>query len=74
MVVLVRKKKQADLIAVGLSNEGIPTITSNSLRLEENTQVKFLASLLQLYFIPNDLAIKKDHLSFLYPSKERKED
>lgn len=74
MVVLVRKKKQADLIAVGLSNEGIPTITSNSLRLEENTQVKFLASLLQLYFNPNDLAIKKDHLSFLYPTKERKED
>ena len=74
MVVLVRKKKQADLIAMGLSNEGIPTITSNSLRLEENAQVKFLASLLQLYFNPNDLAIKKDHLSFLYPTKERKED
>ncbi len=74
MVVLVRKKKQAELIAKGLSNAGIPTITSNSLRLEENTQVKFLASLLQLYFNPNDLAIKKDHLSFLYPTKERKED
>ena len=74
MVVLVRKKKQADLIAMGLSNAGIPTITSNSLRLEENAQVKFLASLLQLYFNPNDLAIKKDHLSFLYPTKERKED
>lgn len=73
MVVLVRKKKQAELIAKGLSNAGIPTITSNSLRLEENTQVKFLASLLQLYFNPNDLAIKKDHLSFLYPTKERKE-
>jgi ATP-dependent exoDNAse (exonuclease V) beta subunit len=74
MVVLVRKKKQADLIAKGLSDAGIPTITSTSLRLEENTQVKFLASLLQLYFSPNDQAIKKDHLSFLYPSKERKED
>ena len=74
MVVLVRKKKQADLIARGLSNAGIPTITSTSLRLEENTQVKFLASLLELYFKPNDLAIKKDHLSFLYPTKARKED
>ena len=74
MVVLVRKKKQADLIAKGLSNAGIPTITSASLRLEENTQVKFLASLLQLYFKPNDLAIKKNHLSFLYTVKTRKED
>ena len=74
MVVLVRKKKQADLIAAGLSTAGIPTITSTSLRLEENAQVKFLASLLQLYFNPNDLSIKKDHLSFLYPAKARKED
>ena len=74
MVVLVRKKKQADLIARGLSNAGIPTITSTSLKLEDHTQVKFLASLLQLYFNPNDLAVKKDHLSFLYPTKSRKED
>ena len=74
MVVLVRKKKQADLIAKGLSNAGIPTITSTSLRLEENTQVKFLASLVQLYFNPNDLSIKKEHLSFLYFAKSREED
>lgn len=74
MVVLVRKKKQADLIAKGLFTARIPTITSNSLRLEENSQVRFLASLIQLYFKPNDLAIKKDHLVFLYPAKARKED
>ena len=57
-----------------MSNAGIPTITSTSLKLEENTQVKFLASLLQLYFNLNDLAIKKDHLSFLYPTKAREKD
>ena len=74
MVVLVRKKKQADLIAKGLSNKGIPTITSTSLRLEENAQVKFLASLVQLYFNPNDLSIKKEHLTFLYFAKSREED
>ena len=74
MVVLVRKKAQADLMAKELSIARIPTITSTSLRLEENLQVKFLASLLQLYFKPNDQTIKKEHLSFLYATKARKED
>ena len=74
MVVLVRKKAQADLIAKELSMVEIPTITSTALRLEENLQVKFLASLLQLYFKPTDPALKKVHLSFLYAAKVRKED
>lgn len=74
MVVLVRKKKQAERIAKDLSVAKIPTITSSSLRLEENDQVRFLASLLQLYFNPEDLACKKEHLTFLYSSKDRTED
>ncbi len=74
MVILVRKKKQAERIAKDLSVAKIPTITSSSLRLEENDQVRFLASLLQLYFNPKDLACKKEHLTFLYSSKDRIED
>ncbi len=74
MVVLVRKKKQAERVAKDLSAANIPTITSSSLQLEENDQVKFLASLLQLNFNPRDLECKKEHLTFLYLHKEREED
>ncbi len=74
MAVLVRKKKQAERVAKDLAAANIPTITSSSLQLEENDQVKFLASLLQLNFNPRDLECKKEHLTFLYPNKKREED
>ncbi|MGB1448976.1 MAG: UvrD-helicase domain-containing protein [Flavobacteriaceae bacterium] len=74
MVVLVRKKKQADQIAQALIEASIPTITSTSLKLKDNTSVGFLCSLLQLYLNPKDMKVKKEHLSFLYAVKARKED
>ncbi len=74
MVVLVRKKKQAESVAKALTQASIPTITTASLQLQENEQVKFLASLFQLYFNPKENMVKKIHLHFLYPLKARKED
>ena len=74
MVVLVRNKKQSALIAKDLAIANIPTITNTSLRLEANMQVKFLASLVQLYFNSDNLEVKKEHLSFLYPFSASKDD
>ncbi len=74
MVILVRKKKQADSIAKALVNAQIKTITSTSLKLTESKQVNFLTSILFLYNNPSDLLIKKQHLCFLYATKDRQED
>ena len=54
IVILVRKKKQATQIGKGLSQEGIPILSSESLLLKEAPSIQFLIALFRLTKLPND--------------------
>ena len=70
MAVLVRKKKQASVIAEILQEHGIPFVSSESLSLSQSKKVTFLIALLRLSIAPDELEQRKEVLEFLWIDKE----
>ena len=66
MAILVRTRKQAQSIAIELTQNNIPYVSSESLVLSQSASVNFLLSLLYLYVQPNNLEKKKVHLEHLF--------
>ena len=71
MAVLVRKRKQAEQITQSLSSHNLPVISSDSLVLGKSPYVQFLLTVICLHVKPADLLYKKEHLDFLYGTKQR---
>ena len=71
MAILVRTRKQAQSIAIELTQNNIPYVSSESLVLSQSASVNFLLSLLYLYVQPNNLEKKKVHLEHLFGQQKR---
>lgn len=71
MAILVRKRKQAQAVTTHLSEQAIPFVSSDTLLLSTSKSVLFLVSLLYLHSEPFHLHQKKNHLEFLFHTKER---
>ena len=71
MAVLVRKRKQAEQLAQLLSSNNLPVISSDSLVIGKSPLVQFLLTVIYMHVKPTHLMFKKDHLDFLYTSKQR---
>ena len=71
MAILVRTRKQAQSIAIELTQNNIPYVSSESLVLSQSASVNFLLSLLYLHVQPNNLEKKKTHLEYLFGQQKR---
>jgi len=70
--ILVRKRKEASLLAKALTTQGIPVISPESLLLASSPKVIFLIHLLYFALHPKDLAIGFEILNYLAPQNENK--
>ncbi|MDA9597056.1 UvrD-helicase domain-containing protein [Flavobacteriaceae bacterium] len=74
MAVLVRKKKQAALVAEALQSVEIPFISSESLSLGSSLKVNFLIALIQLAIDPMNQEERKNIIEFLYAQNQNQKD
>ncbi|NND15970.1 MAG: UvrD-helicase domain-containing protein [Eudoraea sp.] len=70
--VLVRRKKEATIIAKALTMQGIPVISPESLLLASSPKVQFLIQLLYFTLFPTDLATGFEILNYLAPEGDEK--
>jgi len=74
MVVLVRKKEQASLMAEALQVKDIPFISSESLSLGSSQKVNFLLAFIRLAVDQDDQGQRKDIIEYLHHKKGVKRD
>ncbi|MBT8236171.1 MAG: UvrD-helicase domain-containing protein, partial [Bacteroidia bacterium] len=70
--ILVRKRKEASLLAKALTDTGVPVISPESLLLASSPKINFLIQLLYLALYPTDLAVGFEILNYLAPQNTDK--
>lgn len=70
--ILVRKRKEATILAKALTNQGVQVISPESLLLVSSPKVQFLIQLLYFAIYPSDLATGFEILNYLAPQNEEK--
>ena len=71
MVVLVRKRDQAAMIAEILQENDIPFVSSESLSLQSSIHINFLISLMRLVLSPENYEERKNVIAFLCIENEK---
>ena len=71
IVVLVRKRDQAAMIAEILQENDIPFVSSESLSLQSSMHINFLISLMRLVLSPEDYEERKNVIAFLCIENEK---
>lgn len=64
--ILTRKRAEGVLIGEFLSQQGIPVVSSETLKLANNKEVKFLVTMIQQLQAPDDLELRFEMALFLY--------
>lgn len=74
IVILVRKKNQAQLLVEALQEQSIPAISSDSLLLASAPQIQALVAILRLSCYPKDRVAMKVILDWVWETHEKESD